>query len=287
MRFRAGWLVLAVVLPAGAAEDRYTIKIKNYPDVGQGIAHRETDRQSSVIRVLNSDGKVVQENKPVEVSEEQYTTTILEMGDNWPTRYRRVYDKAVFGNGTESKQRSYQGRSILFEFRQGKFNLKVEDKGMVSKGDLHALAVRAAGEVFSGLDEVFLPGRAVKIDESWPVDGKVLMRGFGDNGKLDLAKSSGQAKLVKVYSKDGMQFGIIEFDLKLAYPSMDDFTFDPPALFEVNGTLETAIDGSSAAGTLKVTTKLSGKTETKQKDMKLTVELLREGTSQKERTAAK
>ena len=43
----------------------------------------------------------------------------------------------------------------------------------------------------------------------------------------------------------------------------------------------------SHAGLLQITSKLTGKTETRQKDKKLTVELLREGTSRKERTEGK
>ena len=64
-------------------------------------------------------------------------------------------------------------------------------------------------------------------------------------------------------------------------------SFETPAAFDIKGTVDTAIDGSSTAGVLKMTGKLTGTSTVQQEDMKIKVELNIEMSGPKERSEEK
>ena len=59
-------LVLVSATCARAEGPSFTIKIKAYPDKGQSLLCRDTDRQTSLLRFRDSEGNVLDEQKPVE-----------------------------------------------------------------------------------------------------------------------------------------------------------------------------------------------------------------------------
>ncbi len=284
---RLSWVLLLFLAgPVRADGPTYEIKLKAYPDKGEVISCRETDKQTGVIRFLAPDGKLVKEESPDEETEEIYSLTVLEPGERAPTHYRQIFGKAMASTARE-KKRSYQGLEIDFILKDGTYQLKVPEKAEVTDKDREALLTRANGDLQAGLDQIFQPEKPVKEGESWPVPFALLNRGFGALGKLDPDMTKGSAKLVKVYQKEGMRFGVIEIDLKLFFQKLDSLPFDPPARFQINGALDAPIDGSSCVGILTTFTRLMGKTTLEQRGAKVTLILVREGTGRKERFAVK
>lgn len=277
------WGIAAPVLADGPA---YTIKIKPYPDKGQLINCREYDKQTGVIRFLASDGKVLKEESQNEENEDVFTLTVLEAGEREraPASYRQSFTKATASKAREQK-RSYDGTTVDFVLKDGKYKLRLADKAPVTEKDQDVLLSRANGDLDAGMDQIFQPDKPVQVDESWTVSLALLQQGFGALGKLDPDRTRGKATLVKVYDREGRRFGVIEISLMLAFKNLDELPFDPPALFEINGALDTAIDGSNNIGVLTTYTRLTGKTGIEQGGVKITLEIQREGRGVKERFA--
>lgn len=279
-------IVLGIAAPALADGPAYTIKIKTYPDQGESLACRDYDKQTGMIRFIAPTGKILKEESQDEESEDHFTLTVLEAGDRAPAHYRHTYTKAT-ATKARDKKRSYAETTVDFVLRDGKYKLKLPPKSEVTEKDQEALLSRANGDLEAGLDQIFQPDKPVKVGESWTVPFALLNKGFGALGKLDPDKTKGSAKLYKVYDREGKRYGVIEIDLSLAFRKLEDLPFDPPAMFQINGALDTAIDGSNNIGVLSTFTRLTGRTLIDQGGLKITLEIVREGKGLKERFAAK
>jgi hypothetical protein len=287
MRRLIPWAALLfLALPVFADEPTYTIKIKSYPDKDQLVSCREVDKQMGMIRFIGPDGKVLKEEPQNEESEEFFTLIVLEPGERAPVHYRETFEKAMASKSREQK-RSYEGTTVDFVLKEGKYKLKLPDKSEVTEKDQEALLSRANGDLEAGLDQIFQPEKPVKMGETWPVPFALLNKGFGALGKLDQERTRGTAKLMKVYDRVGKQYGLIEIHLALFYLNLDNLTFEPPALFQIDGALDTAIDGSTNIGVVSIVTRLMGRTQIEQGGLKVTLEVVREGKGLKERFAVK
>jgi len=288
MRTRWPWacLLLAVAASVGADDPAYTIKIKAFPDEGQSVLCRESEKQVGLIRLLDPNGQMVREDRPVEEKEEVFTLTVLEGGDRVPRRYRESFSKAT-SSIVKNKVRFYQGASIDYNLRGKKYRLELPEQHNIPDIEQELLLARANSEIEAPMDEVFIPTKPVKVGASWKVSPLLLLRSFGVHGKLDQKQTEGTGTLVKVYEKDGKRFGVIEIDLTVAYVAMDNAQYDPPALFTIKGTLDTDIDGTSNVGVLNMTTRLKGRATVDREGVKLKLEILREGTTRKERSLPK
>lgn len=276
-----------LLLAAGASTadgPAVTIKLKNYPDKGQTILCRETEKHSNHVRFFDDKGKQIGEQKPTAESEEVYLLTVVTPGDKLPQRYTHSFDKAVYSNGIRTQVKDYQGHKLEFELQDGKYQLKAGPRANLSDAEKQALADRANSEVEAPLDGMFQPDSPVEVGDSWSIDVNLLHKAFGRQGKLDLEKTRGQARLAKVYKKDGIQYGVIEVSLSIAFKEMGNQHFDPPAELAVKAVLDAAIDGSSSLGTLTIVSKLTGKGHIVQAGMKVPLEILRESTVKKERS---
>ena len=106
-------------------------------------------------------------------------------------------------------------------------------------------------------NEDMLPKKAVQVNEKWSLDQVILKKiGTAFDTPISAEKSSGSGRLLKTYTKDGAQWGVIEikFDVVL------DGTQGGIALsgtISMTMTLDTAIDGSTLDGVMKM--KGSGK----------------------------
>ena len=105
------------------------------------------------------------------------------------------------------------------------------------------------------------PGKSVRVGDSWPLDPKPITAAM-EEGRFDLSKSAASAKLAKVYTKGKVRFGSFEVTAKFVFTEMTDdrlaATFDPPALYEIKGTVDVAIDGTSTETSRKAKQSLKG-----------------------------
>ena len=104
---------------------------------------------------------------------------------------------------------------------------------------------------------------------------------------MDADKSKAEGKLAKAYAKNGKQYGVIEVQLTLAFKSLEGFQFDQPLMISMQGSLDTAIDGSSTAGKITFTGKMKGKGRGERDGLKFTVDMNYDLSSVEERTAEK
>ncbi len=273
---------------AGAARGQtYAIKLRSDPAAGKSISVRDSHQNAGTVKVLDAGGKLLREQKPNEVEEEVFTETVLEAGGKHPKKFQRAYGKAERGEAGKLRPRSCQGRTVLFELRDGRYVVRAEGTPALAPADRKDLTARANDRLRSSPDELFLPNRPVAVGDAWDVAKKLLPEFANKGEELDLQKSSGRAKLLKAYARDGKQFGVLEVDLKLAVKTMQGLKCDPPARFDIKGTIDTAIDGSSTAATMSMTFRVSGKAQGEQGGMKFTVEMAMEGSGKLERSAEK
>jgi hypothetical protein len=261
MRWQSFWVSLVVLTLAAAgarAQKAYTIKLKHDADAGKRFQMSDTEKQDGTLKTLSSDGKVLKEDRRSTVKEEVFFETTLERGAKRPVRFKRTYEKATIMTGDRTVSRSFEGRTVFFELKEGKYQARVEGDRPLRQADLDELT-RKANERDDELDDVFLPARAVEVGERWSIDSKALAAAFARIGKLDPTSTSGEATLLRVEDRDARPFGIIEVRLKLGVKEVQGLKFEVPAAMDMKMTLATGLDGSSTAGTLTRTSRLMGR----------------------------
>jgi hypothetical protein len=279
----------ALALTTGTrAEDAYTIKLKRGPEVGKSTVLKDNNEHTATTRFLDADGNpTAKDMKHTEKNEEVYTETVLEKGDGHATKFKRTYTKATRTQDGKTETRSFEGRTLIFEEKNGKFTVAVEGDKPVSKEDLEMLT-RKVNEQDDAQEDVLLPTKPVKVGESWKVDAKALVKAFSKNGKLDPEHSGAEGKLVKVYQKDGHQYGTLELTVRLAPGTTPPgVKFDKPPVVGMKITLDTAIDGSTTAGKMAMTGGVASKATVEQMGMKLTIDNKVELSGTKEQSGEK
>jgi hypothetical protein len=284
-------LVAAGTVPvdptARAADDApYTIKLKHDPDVGKTVVIKKTDKQNGAFKVVDPDGKVLVDQKSNDVKEEKYSEAVLEKGDPDPKKLKRTYEKAVVTKGDKEAEQPFQGRTIIYELKDKKYEMTAEGKPALTEKDLSPIEKKPGRE----FENLVAPKDPVKVGGTWKIDikevAKALDKAFPADA-LDLAKSKAEGKLLKVYDKDGKKFGVLEIKITLAVKEADKIKFDPPLMFEIQGTLDTAIDGSSTAGKMVMTAKIKGKGVLENNGMKFSVDMDMTFGGDEERSAEK
>src|SRR5262249_25319320 len=151
----------------------------------------------------------------------------LVAGEQRPKEVRRTYARAVDIVNDKVQSLPYQNRTVLFELVKDKYEVTAAGEPKLPEADLAALAKKVGKQ-----DAVmaYLPAEPVKVDQEWPIDIQKVAKLYGEVGTLlDIANSSGTAKLVKVYQSKGQYFGVIDLKMALAVRSMLNNQFNPPA----------------------------------------------------------
>jgi hypothetical protein len=289
-KYAFGTALLAGLVAASAAAQEYTLRIKSMEDVGVKVRIKSSHATAGSIKVIDASGKVLQQLAPNQTEEEDYTETILEKGERAPQKYRQTYRTArtVEGQGEKKASHPYiwQGRALEYELRGGKYTVTPDGEPTIPDEVLKTLAARANQRTTAEFDKVFDPGKPVAVGDRWSLSRK-LLTAFKDEGELDLERSKGTGKLVKVYDKDGKRFGVIAVDLQLAFKTLRGTPFDPPALSTLHLSLDTPIDGSSTEATIRTTGRFTGTKVLEQKGQKLSQQMSLDMSSTIERSVSK
>src|SRR5262249_38776204 len=155
-----------------------------------------------------------------------------------------AYEKATRTRNGKTEPRSYEGRTIVFEEKDGKYTVTAEGDKPLPKEDLDELT-RKANEGSAEQEDAFLPQKPVKVGDTWKVDGKEVAKAFAKSGELDPELTSAEGKLTKAYKEGDHQFGVLTLTLKLAPKPPPNVKFDKPPVVEMTITLDVAIDGSA------------------------------------------
>lgn len=274
MRFILSALIFPLAVASANAQITYDIKLKMTAGVGQTTTNKYSDTDSGSAKFLDPQGNLIDEVKP-EVAVIELCTTVLAVGpEGRATKFLRSYKKASYSKDGKNLTRSYGGRTLLFEKKDGQYRIGVVGKADLAADDISNLAdvVNQKGD-WDAIVAWLAPGRPVKVGEEWKLDPKTVLADVTDY-KLDPAKSTITAKLTKVLQKEKSQFGIIEVEAKIAaIGAYEVVTFATPAIVEHSGTLEVAIDGSSTERIVKHTEVIRGKGAFETAEKKGTLEL--------------
>jgi hypothetical protein len=232
--------VVALAPFAWAADESYAIAIKGGPAPGKSATVRQHDKKTGTTKVTDADGNVVKDVKYQESYEVEYTETTIEKGGKAPKKFKHFYRKVRVDKGKGAVAEPHEGKVIVYQLKDGKYHASVEGKDELPEKELALLAKEADNVCRGSVDTVFLPGRAVKVGETWSVPGKKLAT--SSLGDLDPARSKGEARFVKAYKKGRQQWGTFSFRATGALPRLG-----PTASIELEGTFDAAIDGSSTA----------------------------------------
>jgi len=243
---------------SGGGEPVYTIKIKFLPEIGKAVAIRETQNSGGSMK-MSEGAKVLADTKHEQTRETAYLETLLEVADNVPKKFSRKYEKASLTQNGKTITRPYEGKTILFEQAGDGFKATAEG-AKIDQATLKNLADDVINDDFK-FERVLMPTKSVKLNEKWTIDAKTFDDVFGKKGEVDPSKSKGEAKLAKVYDKDGKQFGVIDYTLTLATREMAKAPLDPPVMVTMTGSMEAPIDGSSTAINTTLSGKAAGKTK--------------------------
>jgi hypothetical protein len=274
-RFSLALLAGLVLLGPGRTEE-YTIKIKPMEDVGKPFRVSDLVKTTGTIKVLDENGKPVQQFEPNSTEVDEYTETILEGGSRIPRKFRRAFTRAqliaVQAGQKTTRPYPWQGRTVEYELRQGKYVVKVLGDEALKEDAVKILTGKANERTSTDFDRIFDPGKPMAVGGSWDIDPS-LLETFKSQGELDRERSKGKGKLVKVYEKDGKRFGVLAIDVELAFKAIQGTRFDPPASSRIKFTLDTAIDGSSVAANIQMEGRMTGRMKLEQKGKKMLQEM--------------
>ncbi len=275
MRVFASVVGALMVLAGSAPAESYTIKIKEHPSLGETISVHDVEKTTTRLK-MKKGGKVVNDETTAETKEEAYTATATgrEKGAKRPSAYKRTYTKAQVTKGGKTEVASYQGRTVLFNKRGGKYEVTVEGAPALAGKDLKALIKDANSSKDDDDVSVLLPTKAVEVGDTWTIGGKAVAKLGID--QLNADKTKGQGKLLKAYRKDGKQFGVLEFRVRLIMKDQKGTQWAPG---ELTLTIDTPIDGSSQVGTMRMAMKMAAKAELERDGEKQAFEMIIDGTA--------
>jgi hypothetical protein len=260
MKYNVRLATVLLFLASGARADEpktYTIKFKE-GGKGDAVLIKNTDTIKSRLKLVDSDGKTVQDEQHTLKTTDIFEETILEKPakETYATHLKRKYTKARSTQNGEERKLPFEGKTVLIEKKDGKYQFRIDGKELTGE------EAKELDEEFNKerpekrANEIFAPKNPVKLNETWKVDPELLLKSLLKEGgmEIDKAKAVATGKLTKVYQKDGRQFGVMSFRIKLPIKS---FAPEGKKVEKVAGqmtmvmTVDGCIDGSAEAWNLK------------------------------------
>jgi len=163
-------------------------------------------------------------------------------------------------DGGPAKSLSYAGKTVLIEKRGGVYTYTVGGKHLPAD---EAKKFREVYEKAGKLkNEDVVPKKPVQVYEKWSLDEAFFKKISTDfNAPVNTEKSKATGRLTKTYTKDGQQYGVIEVKVDLVFDT-NKGGLAIGGNIGMTMTVDTAIDGSSLDGVMKMT--MFGKITTKQ-----------------------
>jgi hypothetical protein len=259
MMYRAAVASVLVLfgLSLTAQAQTYKIKVKQFPDPGKKTEDTTVEKTTGTVK--SSAQGMVKEEKLSEITEKVLTVQTLENGGPQPKKLQKTYTKATHTKNDKQETLPYQGRTVIFELKGNSYQATAQGEPALPAGELKKLEDFA--DTAANMTRVMLPGKEVQVGDTWTIDTTKLVQSLGKTLPLDPAKSTAQGKLVKVYQKSNHQFGVLEFDLKMAITGFGPAKLNTPIPLTLKITLDVAIDGLSTQGTMNSTGTMQGKTD--------------------------
>jgi len=258
-------LTTGLALPAIAQDKTYELKLKKDAQ-GDRVTVKSLEK-SDIHVLIDLMGQEIK-NDEKETEKKEFTEEILvrPAGAKRSTKLSRTYTVAEKTKGDTTTKQVYAGKTVIIEKKGEKYKFTIDGEE-IAEDDAEELEKEFnKKEEFPIENEDFLPGKPVKINEMWSCDTMKIVKSFEADAPfvLDVKATKVSGKLLKVYMKDGKQYGTIELSLLLAVKELK-LDGNPSKMKEgskISGTitLDTCIDGTSHNGSEKSTLKfdLSG-----------------------------
>jgi hypothetical protein len=250
-------LALALAPLRGLAQETYSLKHK---EAGQDDSYllKHTENMKWFSRVIDNQGNSKREQIDTKGKTIIFVETVLQKapGQGHATSLRRVYQKAELIGNDQTRTLPLEGKTVLIHKKDNAYQYRQEDGAALPAEQAGELDYDFNRRIFNFLDQDIMPSRAVQLNESWMLDPAVVLQGMGKDElkKYDLANVKLAAKLVRVYSQNKSQFGVVEFHFELpltaGLEAAKGFKVVGGKLV-IQGTFDGCIDGSTFNRTTK------------------------------------
>jgi hypothetical protein len=264
--------LVAVLVSAAAAQTQqgYAIKVRK-PAAGETFQVEKQEQRSSLLKVADLQGKVVEEKEQKEAEFAVFRETILERPADAlrATRLQRHYEKATRTVGDKTTTLPYQGKTVLIEKKDGKYAFRVEGGAELTGADAALLEreFNRKKEEKADFQQLVLPAKPVPVDGTWTMNMGPIIKEVQAQSGMELLpdKTRGSGKLLRVYKEGGHQFGVFDMNLEYAIKSLQAeggkrAPLQPGAKLVMRFQVDGCIDGGVSSGVTKTTTQMDATT---------------------------
>lgn len=256
-RFGFAGVLVGLWAVSAAGQEAVTIKVTK-AGAGDQVRVTKLDKMTSKLTFAaggKSESKDEVESKFIVYVDEVITASA---DGGKPVKVRRTYEKYEAAKGGKDLGGPPLNTPILIEKKGGKYS--AEGKGLDA-----GFAAKIAAEFDSNAGgagvEKLLPGKPVKVGETWKVDVAKLPGIAGDTGKMvvDGEASSLSGKLVKTYKKDGKLFGVLEYTGDIVIKSLGEkspLKLKNGSTMGLKFNVDACIDGTSPAAKSSATLRI-------------------------------
>jgi len=241
--------LLFLVAAAGRAEETYTTKFKPLAK-GDRMHFDIKEDDSKRIKSFDPDGKKVEDKETKETLHRVYEDSYLEVVDGAPTVLLRRYERAERTLDKRTSKLPFHGHTLRIDKKEDRYEFQIDGEKVdpAESGELLKEVARGFNRV--RWNEFFAPDRPVKLDERWKANpAKVIdLLALGSQFDIDKDQVETTCKLVRVYARDGKQYGRFEIHVLIPLKAMksgDKRTPIKASWLEIEVAPEGVIDGSS------------------------------------------
>jgi hypothetical protein len=211
--------VVLMLSPWTVSAQEYVIKVKR-PGLGDKSQVKVNGNSETEFKLLDATGNAVMDKKETKSQKLVFQEVGLERaaaGEDL-VHIKRRYEHAERKIDGTRHTLPYQGKTLDIRKKNGTWVFEIEGDDVIFGKEAEELTEEfVKGGVTKLVSEPFLPRKAVKVNDNWTLDVVHLARDFSKDGKIetDDTKAKGSGKLLKVYEKNGKQFGVFELAIEV------------------------------------------------------------------------
>ena len=245
------------------AQQAVTLKVKEF---GKGEVYLGTKNDARTTRLSivdqNKTANELLKSKMIETAE--FKETILELKQKQPSKLERVYTKAQSKLDGKTEVSPLQGKTIIIELTGDKAIFTFKDGKEVKGAAATTLAKEFDGKSHAEVLDFLLPKNAVKPGDRWQLGDEKWSIDLARHRDLvvDSSKAEGAGELLKLYKKEGKQFGVMKYKFEVPILSFGKgkallkFAAGTKLIREL--TWEVCIDGSMRSSTTQEKVSIAG-----------------------------
>ena len=273
-------LLIAAALAAGVLQDKDKDKDEAYeflppPEMTAGDTYRiVAEEKDSTWATFYEGSTLLRGVKIGKTLSFDASQEVLEAQRGRPVNARWTFARAVETKNDAEKVLRFQGKSVLATQKDGLLLLKYDPGSYLNIEDQKAMRQPLLGLQDRGaevvrdpvFEDVFSPGRSLKVGEPWDIPIKAAVRVVGGTDRawaIDEKTSTAKARLASVEKRGKCLFGRIrtEFDFKVN--AIETLRFEKPIPIRVQMDYVGAIDGSRPDSQMSVKLDFKGVSDAK------------------------